>query len=45
MSISGAPNYADDCTLYRKLESVHDVIILQNDLCLLKQWEKWKMSF
>ena len=37
--------YVDDCILYQKIESVHDVIMLQNDLCLLEQWEKWKMSF
>ena len=23
-----------------KIESAHDVIMLQNDLCLLEQWEK-----
>ena len=32
----------DDCIPYRKIESAHDVIMLQNDLCLLEQWEKWK---
>ena len=37
--------YVDDSILYQKIESVHDVIMLQNDLCLLEQWEKkWKMS-
>ena len=32
--------YADDCILYQKIESVHDVIMLQNDLCLLEHWKK-----
>ena len=35
--------YADDCILYRRIDSFTDVRALQNDL---EQWEKkWKMSF
>ena len=37
--------YVDDCILYQKIEPAHDIIMLQNDLYLLKQWEKWEMSF
>ena len=38
--------YADDCILYRRIDSFTGVRALQNDLKLLELWEKkWKMSF
>ena len=37
--------YADDCILYRNIKSIQDTVLLQKDLYLLEQWEKWKMSF
>jgi hypothetical protein len=36
--------FADDCILYRKIRSIKDTIILQNDLNKLADWEqKWGM--
>ena len=38
--------FADDCLLYRTIESQDDISILQNDLNNLQEWEKkWLMSF
>ena len=38
--------FADNCILYRQINSVTDATILQNDLTELKNWEKvWKMKF
>ncbi|KAK3098073.1 hypothetical protein FSP39_015909 [Pinctada imbricata] len=38
--------FADDCLLYRKVRSLEDSKILQNDLDRLQQWEdSWLMSF
>ena len=38
--------FADDCILYRKIRSIKDTIILQNDLNKLADWEqKWGMDF
>ena len=38
--------YADDCILYRRIDSFTDVRALQDNLQLLELWEKkWKMSF
>ena len=43
-SISGF--FADDTLLYRKMLTIHDSQILQDDIDKLQQWEKdWKMSF
>ena len=37
--------YANDCILYKKIETQDDVRILQNDLQALEKWERnWKMS-
>ena len=37
--------YADDCMLYRQIETHSDSITLQNDLLTLEEWErKWKMK-
>ena len=37
---------ADDCILYRKVNSVEDSNLLQNDINSLCEWEsKWKMKF
>ena len=38
--------FADDCILYRQINSPTDDAILQNDLKELENWEKvWKMKF
>ena len=38
--------FADDCLVYRKIESERDIEILQNDLTNLELWgRKWLMSF
>jgi len=38
--------FADDCLLYRRINSTRDSEILQNDLDKLQEWEeKWMMSF
>ena len=38
--------FADDCILYRQINSPTDATILQNDLKELENWEKvWKMKF
>ena len=38
--------FADDCILYRQINSPTDAAILQNDLKELQNWEKaWKMKF
>ena len=38
--------FADDCLLYRKIDSVRDSHLLQEDLASLQQWEDtWLMSF
>ena len=40
--------FANDCLLYRTINSQHDAVILQEDLNMLQQWEtiyKWLMSF
>ena len=38
--------FADDCILYRQINSPTDAVILQNDLKELENWEKvWKMKF
>ena len=37
---------ADDCLLYRKINSLEDTSIIQDDLVKLQQWEdKWLMCF
>ena len=37
--------YADDCILYRQIETQADASSLQNDLEVLEEWEKiWKMK-
>ena len=38
--------FADDCLVYRKIESERDIKILQNDLSNLELWaRKWLMTF
>ena len=38
--------FADDCVLYRNIESPTDCQILQDDLTRLEQWETdWQMKF
>ena len=38
--------FADDCKVFKKIESVHDCHLLQNDLNELISWsDKWKMNF
>jgi len=38
--------FADDCLLYRRINTTSDCDILQNDLNRLQEWEaKWLMSF
>ena len=38
--------FADDCALYRKIESEEDNRILQDDLNLLQNWGiRWNMDF
>ena len=38
--------FADDCLLYRTIQSADDTTILQNDLEKLKTWtEEWQMNF
>ncbi len=38
--------FADDCLLYRKINSVEDANAMQRDLTALEQWtKKWGMSF
>ena len=38
--------FADDCLLYRTINSVEDSFILQTDLELLSQWATvWQMKF
>ena len=38
--------FADDCLLYRKIESVEDQVVLQNDLRRLQLWAaQWGMRF
>ncbi len=38
--------FADDCVIYRVINSVADAVGLQKDLDRLGEWEKkWKMSF
>ena len=36
--------FADDCILYRQINSPTDAAILQNDLKGLENWEAWKMK-
>ena len=37
--------YADDCILYRQIETHTDSVTLQNDLLTLEKWvKKWKMK-
>lgn len=43
---SSARLFADDCLLYRKIRSIHDSQMLQQDLDSLQRWENtWLMSF
>ena len=43
---STARFFADDCVLYKKIQSHKDTLDLQADLNLLQDWEKsWKMEF
>ena len=38
--------FADDCLLYRTINSIEDSLILQKDLELLSQWATvWQMKF
>ena len=38
--------YADNCILYRRIDSLYDTVILQSDLLRLEHWSKqWKMLF
>ena len=38
--------FADDCVLYRTVDSVEDHSLLQQDLDVLKTWElTWQMEF
>jgi hypothetical protein len=38
--------FADDCVVYREINSEEDCLILQNDLIKLAEWEKqWGMDF
>ena len=38
--------FTDDCVLYRKIHSLQDCMILQEDLTSLGQWEAdWQMQF
>jgi hypothetical protein len=38
--------FADDCLLYRNINSVDDHVVLQNDLLSLEQWaNRWGMKF
>ena len=38
--------FADDCLLYRRINTPEDTNILQQDLHRLEEWEaKWQMSF
>ena len=38
--------FADDCLLYRRINTPEDTNILQQDLRHLEEWEaKWQMSF
>ncbi len=52
--INDLPNYpeskirlfADDCVLYRQINSIQDTVILQHDLDRLADWERtWQMEF
>ena len=43
---SNARLFADDCLLYRVVNSKHDQLKLQSDLQKLEEWEKtWQMQF
>jgi len=43
---SQARRFADDCLLYKKIETIEDCTVLQDDLELLKTWaDTWKMEF
>ena len=45
-SMSSVRLFADDCVLYRNIESPMDFQILQDDLNSLAQWEtNWQMKF
>ena len=38
--------FADDCVLYRRIDSPDDINLLQQDLLQLEIWEeKWQMKF
>jgi hypothetical protein len=38
--------FADDCLLYRHVNSQNDSDLLQKDLSALEKWEEeWQMSF
>jgi hypothetical protein len=38
--------FADDCLIFRNIESANDTTILQQDLTALESWERdWKMLF
>ena len=46
--ISSVRLFADDCVLYRNINSLTDCQILQEDLNSLAQWETdsdWQMKF
>jgi len=45
--VSSTPRlFADDCLLYRRINSIEDSELLQQDLDRLQEWEKkWMMSF
>ena len=43
---SQAKLFADDCLLFRQIDSLHDSNKLQEDLSALEKWESdWQMSF
>ena len=43
---SQAKLFADDCLLFRPIDSLHDLNKLQEDLTALEKWESdWQMSF
>jgi len=43
---SFAKLFADDCLLYRRINTTQDTIILQSDLNNLQKWEaRWQMMF
>ena len=43
--LSSCRLFADDCILYRQINSPTDAAILQNDLKELENWEVWKRKF